>query len=149
DLFRPATRTKVRGAGVLPAQEIRELVGSGKIRSAIDVSDDQIQPASIDLRLGRKAYRVAASVLPSKNTLIGPKIREILLQEIDLSQPAVLDPNNVYIAQLMEYLALPQDISGTANPKSTTGRLDIFTRLMTEGQSEFEAVRRGYSGDLY
>ena len=149
ELFRQTKRTAPRKSGILPAQEIRELVDTGKIRSDPEVSEHQIQPASIDLRLGRKGYQVVASFLPSKKSLIGPKIKEILVQEIDLSKPALLEPDNVYIVPLMEYLDLPPNIGGSANPKSTTGRLDIFTRLMTEGQSAFEVVHRGYSGNLY
>jgi len=125
------------------------LIRNGKVRSRSEISEGQIQPASIDLRLGDKAHRVVASFLPSGKSLIGPKIRELQLEEIDLSQPALLKPGNVYIARVTEYLALPPDMGGKANPKSTTGRLDIFTRLLTEGQSTFEVVPAGYSGDLY
>ncbi len=148
-LFSQTARPGPRKPGILPAQEIRELIKNGKIRSRSQISDDQIQPASIDLRLGEKAYRVLASFLPSAKSLIGPKIKELLLEEIDLSRPALLRPQNVFIAPLIEYLELPPDMGGKANPKSTTGRLDIFTRLMTEGQSTFDVVPKGYSGDLY
>ncbi|MBI4165788.1 MAG: 2'-deoxycytidine 5'-triphosphate deaminase [Acidobacteria bacterium] len=138
-----------RKVGVLPSQEIRELIRNGKIRSRAEISDDQIQPASIDLRLGDVAHRVRASFLPSRKILIGPRTRDLQLEEIDLSQGALLRPQNVYIVPLLENLALPSDMSGKANPKSTTGRLDIFTRLMTESSETFEVVPEGYSGDLY
>lgn len=149
DLFSDRVRPERRKAGILPSQEIRGLIKNGKIRSRAEISDDQLQPASIDLRLGDVAYRVRASFLPSAKSLIGPKIRELQLEAIDLSQPALLSPGNVFIAPLIEHLALPSDMSGKANPKSTTGRLDIFTRLMTEGSATFEVVPEGYSGDLY
>jgi dCTP deaminase len=149
DLLPQTARQGPRKQGILPAQEIRELIKNGKIRSSAEISDNQIQPASIDLRLGDRAYRVRASFLPSGKSLIGPKIRELALEEIDLTQPALLRPENVYIARATEFLALPPDIEGKANPKSTTGRLDIFTRLLTEGQEIFEAVPKGYRGDLY
>lgn len=150
ELFQLNTnRIGPRKSGILPTQELRELIDGGKIRSSSDVSDDQIQPASLDLRLGTRAYRVQASFLPTRKALIGPKIKEILLETLDLTKPTMLDPNSVYIAPLMEYLSLPTDVAGVANPKSTTGRLDIFTRLMTEGQSAFEVVPRGYRGELY
>lgn len=136
------------GSGILPSQTIRTLIETGKI-IAPRVADDQIQPASIDLRLGDVAYQVKASFLPSEKSLIGPKIKELLVKELDLKQPALLTPGNVFIAPLLESLALPSDVGGKANPKSTTGRLDIFTRLMTEGESTFEVVREGYSGGLY
>ncbi len=114
----------------------------------MDITEDQVQPASIDLRLGKVAYRVEASFLPSR-TPISAKIRSLQLEVIDLSNPAVLNKGNVFIVPLLERLVLPSDMSGKANPKSTTGRLDIFTRLMTEGGGEFEQVRSGYRGDLY
>ena len=148
-LFSEMVRPGPRKAGVLPSQEIRELIRNGKIRSRAEISDDQIQPASIDLRLGDVAHRVRASFLPSKKILIGPRTRELQLEEIDLSQPALLRPHCVYIVPLLESLALPSEMSGKANPKSTTGRLDIFTRLMTESSETFEAVPEGYSGELY
>ena len=148
-LFSQTEGPERRKAGILPSQEIRELIRNGKIRSRTDISDDQIQPASIDLRLGDVAYRVQASFLPSKKSLIGPRIRELQLEQIDLGQPALLRAGNVYIVPLLEGLALPPDMSGKANPKSTTGRLDIFTRLMAEASATFEEVPQGYSGDLY
>ena len=138
-----------RRDGILPAQEIRELIANGKICSSVGISEDQVQPASIDLRLSDKAYRLGASFLPNGTTLIEPKIRQLMAEEIDLTRPAVLAPGNVYIAKAAEYLALPQDMEAKANPKSTTGRLDIFTRLITEQQKIFESVPQGYWGDLY
>jgi dCTP deaminase len=149
ELLTQTARNVLRKEGILPAQQIRELIQNGKIRSGLAISEDQIQPASIDLRLSDKAYRVKASFLPSGNSLIGPKIRQLLVEEIDLSRPALLAPGNVYIAQATEYLSLPPDMEAKANPKSTTGRLDIFTRLLTEGQRVFESVPKGYSGNLY
>jgi len=143
------TQSEPRRPGILSSQEIRELIRNGKIRSRMKIGDDQIQPASIDLRLGSKAYRVRASFLPNGKYPIGPKIRELLLDEIDLTRPAVLRTNEVYIVPLIESLELPPDMSGKANPKSTTGRLDVFTRLMTDSGMEFEQVPKGYSGDLY
>jgi dCTP deaminase len=149
DLFPEMTRSEPRKEGILPSQEIRELIRNGKILSRAEIADDQIQPASIDLRLGNIAYQVQASFLPNGKSPIGPKIRELQVAEIDLSKPALLEPLNVFIVPLVESLALPPDMSGKANPKSTTGRLDIFTRLMTESGAEFEEVPEGYSGDLY
>ena len=149
DLFGQSSRVARREQGILPSQEIEELIKNGKIRSTAEISDDQIQPASIDLRLGNIAYRVRASFIPSRKFLISSKIRELQLEAIDLSQPALLDTGGVFIAPLIESLELPVDMSGRANPKSTTGRLDIFTRLMADGSGRFEAVPKGYSGNLY
>jgi len=149
DLFGQTLRTARRAPGILPSQEIEELIRNGKIRSRVPFSGDQIQPASIDMRLGNVAYRVRASFIPSKKFLISAKIRELQLEEIDLSQPALLHAGDLYIIPLIESLELPGDMRGKANPKSTTGRLDIFTRLMAEGSGRFEVIPKGYSGDLY
>jgi dCTP deaminase len=149
ELLTQTLRNTPRKEGILPAQEIQQLIKNGKVLSRVEIAEDQIQPASLDLRLSDKAYRLRSSFLPSGNSLIGPKIRQLLVEEIDLNQPALLAPGNVYIAQAAEYLDLPPDMEAKANPKSTTGRLDIFTRLLTEGQQIFESVSKGYSGDLY
>jgi len=140
-------------SGVLPSQSIRNLIDSGRIapgknfRTAI--SEDQIQPASIDLRLGDVAYRVRASFLPGKTSTVGKKIEDLKMSEVDLTKPAVFEKNCVYIVPLMEELLLPDEVSAKCNPKSTTGRLDIFTRLITDYGEDFEWVRNGYRGKLY
>ncbi|HEY4579818.1 MAG TPA: 2'-deoxycytidine 5'-triphosphate deaminase, partial [Candidatus Acidoferrales bacterium] len=133
----------------MPSQEIRELIRNGKIRSGAEIADGQIQPASMDLRLGTMAYRIQASFLPGRSSTIKTRIKDLCLAEIDLSKPALLEKGAVFIVPLVESLALPSDIGGKANPKSTTGRLDIFTRLITDGGLEFERVPTGYKGDLY
>ena len=143
------TRSEPRKAGILPSQEIRELIRNGKIRSRLEIPDSQVQPASIDLRLGNVAHRIRASFLPNGQSPIGPKIKELQLGEIDLTEPAELRAGEVFIVPLIEGLELPRDIGGKANPKSTTGRLDIFTRLITECGAPFEEVPLGYKGDLY
>ena len=148
-LFSGMQRSETRKEGVLPSQEIRELINNGKICSSESIAEDQVQPASVDLRLGRVAYRVEASFLPNRASTITAKIRALQRDEIDLSQPALLTKGHVFIIPLVETLALPPDMSGKANPKSTTGRLDIFTRLMTEWGTEFEEVPSGCRGNLY
>jgi dCTP deaminase len=142
---------KPTGEGILPSQEIVHLVQTGKICSSLDITDDQIQPSSLDLRLSHEAHRIRASFLPGKSTTLLNKARSngMLMETIDISDGALLQPNVIYIIPLIESLALPPDIYGIANPKSSTGRLDIFTRLLTEFGDEFERVRRGYSGGLY
>jgi dCTP deaminase len=139
------------GPGILPWQEIKRLVQSGRISAVPDIPESQIQPASIDLRLGREAYRVQASFLRGRSATLLTKVHELLHSTIDLTQPtpAVLEPGVVYIIPLLERLNLPDDIQGIANPKSTTGRLDVFTRLITECGDEFDHVPKGYSGELY
>jgi dCTP deaminase len=137
--------------GILPSQEICDFIAAGKIRSTTEIAEDQVQPSSIDLRLSHEAYRVRASFLPGKSTTLLDKAKTngMLVETVDLSRPALLEPGVVYIIPLMESLALPPEVYGIANPKSTTGRLDIFTRLITEPGDEFERVRRGYNGKLY
>lgn len=148
-LFSRVREFDSRKAGILPSQEIGELISNGKVgASSTEITEDQIQPASIDLRLGKIAYQVEASFLPSL-TPISAKTRALQREEIDLTKPALLERGKVYIVPLLEHLALPSDMSGKSNPKSTTGRLDIFTRLMTEGGGEFEQVPSGYKGALY
>jgi dCTP deaminase len=148
-LFSEMARSEPRRSGILPSQEIRELIRNGKIRSHTDIPDAQVQPASIDLRLGSVAYQVKASFIPNGTFPVGPKITQLLLREIDLRHPAVLSPGHVFIVPLIESLDLPPDTGGKANPKSTTGRLDIFTRLITESGAPFEDVPMGYKGGLY
>ena len=139
------------GEGILPSQEIRDFIENGIIRSTADITDDQVQPSSIDLRLSHEAYRVRASFLPGKSTTLLTKATSngMLTNTLDISNPTLLERGVIYIIPLMESLALPSDIYGIANPKSTTGRLDIFTRLITESGDEFERVPRSYSGKLY
>lgn len=140
------------GTGILPSQEIVDFVDMGFISSpGAKIGDDQIQPSSIDLRLSEVAYRVQASFLPGRNTTLENKAKSngMFNSQLDISKPTLLERNVIYIIPLMESLRLPSNVYGMANPKSTTGRLDIFTRLITETGDEFERVRKGYAGRLY
>ncbi|MBI2818664.1 MAG: 2'-deoxycytidine 5'-triphosphate deaminase [Acidobacteria bacterium] len=138
-----------RGTGVFPSQRIQEFLATGRIRTRLPVEPKQIQPASLDLRLGPIAYRVRASFLPGRAATVEEKVRELGMAEIDLRTGAVFEKRCVYIVPLMEEWFLPEDVSGKANPKSTTGRLDLFTRLITDFGTEFEKVPAGYKGKLY
>ncbi len=135
--------------GVLPVQRIKALIEAGHVCSEHPISEDQIQPSSIDLRLGAVAYRVRASFLTGKHAPVEKKIESLQMHQIDLTKAAVLEKGCVYIVPLMEELRLPPKISGKANPKSTTGRLDVFTRLISDYGMEFERVEAGYKGKLY
>lgn len=139
---------ELKTTGLLPSQRLEECIEAGYIRSAQPIGAEQVQPSSIDLRLGPVAYRVKASFLPSHAT-VASKLRDLLIAEIDLSTPGELVKGNVYIVPLQEELNLPSFLWGKANPKSTTGRLDIFTRLLTDYAEEFESVPNGYKGKLY
>ena len=135
--------------GVLPSQYIKELIDRNYMFSNENINEDLIQPASIDLRLGFKAWRVPASFLPGKNSTVEEKLNQIAMHEFSLSNGAVLECGCVYIVKLLEGLNLPKNISGMANPKSSTGRLDIFARLITDFGSAFDTVPAGYKGHLY
>ncbi len=139
----------MRNLGVIPDQGLRALIASGAISANPDFIDGQIQPASLDLRLGTVAYRVRASFLVGHNRRVTDRIAEFEMHRIDLSQGAVLEKGCVYVIPLMESLALPAGITAVANAKSSTGRLDLLTRLITDGGSEFDRIAEGYHGPLY
>src|SRR5216110_2293122 len=128
---------------------IAAMADAGLIRPEYPFVESQIQPASLDLRLGDIAYRVRASFLPGPDSTVAERIDELKLHEIDLSDGAVLETNCVYVVPLLESLALPQAISATANPKSSTGRLDVFTRVIADGTRRFDVIEHGYHGPLY
>ncbi len=134
--------------GILPCQSIDALIEQGAIASASAWDRDQVQPASLDLRLGARAWRVRASFLPGSNTVAG-RIRDVAMHELDLTRGAVLERGCVYIAELQERLALPAGVSARANPKSSTGRVDVFVRLLSDQGSRFDDVAEGYSGPIY
>ena len=135
--------------GILPDRMIAQLAKSGAIISAREFAADQIQPASLDLRLGNVAYRVRASFLPGPHGTVGRRIADLKLHEIPLSNGAVLETGCVYIVPLAEALNLPPDISASANPKSSTGRLDVFTRVIADSMRGFDRIHAGYRGPLY
>jgi dCTP deaminase len=135
--------------GVIPDQGLRALIAAGAIKADPDFITGQIQPASIDLRLGQIAYRVRASFLVGAKRTVAARIAEFEMHRIDLSQGAVLEKGCVYVIPLLESLALPPDITAVANAKSSTGRLDLLTRLITDGGTEFDRIAEGYHGPLY
>ncbi len=135
--------------GIFPSQTIEALIRDKTIQAREEITKDLIQPASLDLRLGPVAYRVRASFLPGPDSTVLEKIEALGMHEIDLDDGAVLERGCVYIVPLLEHLALDQRIGAFANPKSSTGRLDVFTRLITDRSNRFDAVARGYSGRLY
>src|SRR5262245_35226784 len=138
----------VEDRGILPDRMIAVLAADGGILSENQFVPDQIQPASLDLRLGEVAYRVRASFLPGRTT-VSQRIDDLKLHEIPLSDGAVLETGCVYIVPLLESLALPEEISAAANPKSSTGRLDVFTRVIADETRGFDRIEAGYHGPLY
>ncbi len=139
-----------RSTGLWPSQALRGAVMLGhEIMAAEPIGDDQIQPASIDLRLGEVAYRVRASFLPGARDTVRDKLERLSMHRIDLTQGAVLEKDCVYIVPLLEHLALRKRVSAMANPKSSIGRLDVFARVITDQGSEFDRIREGYKGPIY
>ncbi len=137
--------------GILPFQHIRAMVREGEITALKEIEPEQLQPASLDLRLGRVAYRVRASFLPGPNATVMEKINQLDGYHIDLTtlQGAVLEKGCVYVIPLLESLSLKSGLAGFANPKSSTGRLDILTRLITDRSISFDQVQPRYEGPLY
>ena len=144
-----AGQTPRHTTGILPYQALKELIRNKEIMASAEFSEQQVQPASLDLRLGSAAYRVRASFLPGESTTVKQKIDVFGMHKIDLAAGAVLEKGCVYIVPLLEHVALSSRISGLANPKSSVGRLDIFTRLITDRASEFDRIPAGYEGPLY
>ncbi|MCC6006169.1 MAG: 2'-deoxycytidine 5'-triphosphate deaminase [Rhodobacteraceae bacterium] len=136
-------------SGVLPDHAIEALLTAGHLSAPIPLVADQIQPASLDLRLGARAWRVRASFLAGRDAPVASRLPEFEMHAIDLSAGAVLEKGCVYLVELIERLDLPGDISAVVNAKSSTGRLDLLTRLIVDGSPEFDRVPAGYAGPLY
>ena len=135
--------------GILPCQAIEALVATGAVSASTTLAPGQVQPASLDLRLGARCWRVRASFLPGPGRTVAERLKAVVMHELDLEGGEVLERGCVYIAELQERLALPPGVSARANPKSSTGRLDIFVRLLTDGGPAFDDVAPGYGGPLY
>src|SRR3984957_7646449 len=139
-----------RSTGLLPSQTLRGAIRLGhELLATVPIGEDQVQPASLDLRLGEVAYRVRASFLPGARSTVKEKLDQLSMHRIDLTAGTVLERDCVYIVPLLEMTALPRRTTAAANPKSSTGRLDIFARIITDHGVEFGRVREGYKGPLY
>jgi len=141
--------TDAHTAGILPCQTIEELIAREAITSQTPFDRDQVQPASLDLRLGARAWRVRASFLPGLGRRVTERLKDVAMHELDLTRGAVLEKGCVYIAELQESLALPANVAARGNPKSSTGRVDVFVRLLTNHSRAFDDVEAGYEGPLY
>lgn len=135
-------------AGVIPSQHIRSAISAGVISGETPVPLGNVQPASLDLRLGDVAYRVRCSFLPN-DSRVQDRVDTLTVNTLDLTSGAVLEVNRPYIIPLRERLALPEDVYGKASPKSSVGRVDVFTRVITDSGKRFDYVDSGYSGPLY
>ena len=147
--------TSTRHAGILPYQDIKRLISGRHIGASMPIEDRQIQPASLDLRLGRKAYRLISSFLPELSA-ISTRLNvldfyqsDLVMYEMDLTEGAILEKGHVYLVPLLEHLKLPKTLRARSNPKSTTGRLDVFTRVVTDLNAGFDEIRPGYHGPLF
>jgi dCTP deaminase len=136
-------------SGIWPAQRLKAGVERGDIRAVDRIEDAQIQPASLDLRLGSWAYRVPASFLPGPQTTVRDKLEFLADEKLNIEQGAVLQRGQVYIVELQESLRLKRRTSGSANPKSSTGRLDVFARVITDFGIEFDVIPERYNGPLW
>jgi dCTP deaminase len=146
----PAEAASSGRPGVLPAQELRRAIAEEWIRSDLyRIPQESVQPASLDLRLGDFAWALRCSFLPDAASKVEEKIADIAFQKIDLRDGAALERDRPYLVPLIEELALPGDIRAKANPKSSTGRLDVFTRVITDGNPSFDEIPFGYRGKLY
>jgi dCTP deaminase len=138
------------GDGVLPSQGLREAVKRGWIVSgAYRDPLEEIQPASIDLRLGEFAWALRCSFLPDVNSTVEEKVADVAFDRIDLRDGATLERDRPYLVPLIEGLRLPPEVRGRTNPKSSTGRLDVFTRVITDRSHRFDEITPGYQGRLY
>lgn len=138
-----------KSPGVLPDHALSDLIDQGFISADIAITKDQIQPASLDLRLGRTAWRLRASFLAGRGKKISERLEDFEMHRFDLADGAVLEKGCVYLIPLMEHVRLQPGISAVANAKSSTGRLDLLTRLVTDDGTEFDRLPDGYDGPLY
>lgn len=147
--------TRTRATGILPYQDLKRVIARGAICSDVQIENRQVQPASLDLRLGKKAYRLLASFLPeqtdmtSRLNVLDFYQSDLVMYEMDLTGGAILEKGHVYLVPLLERLDLPVHLHARSNPKSTTGRLDVFTRVVTDLNTGFDEIRAGYRGPLY
>lgn len=136
-------------SGIIPSQHLKSMIDRGEVSGSSPITEEQIQPASLDLRLGDVAYRVRASFLAGDGKTVATRLDEFEMHQIDLTEGAVLEKGCVYVVPLMERVNLPGAVQAVANAKSSTGRLDLLTRTIVDGGTEFDRIPPGYSGPLY
>jgi dCTP deaminase len=143
------TDSALETPGILPYQAIQALIATGAIAAETPFTDIQVQPASLDLRLGARVWRVRASFLPGMGRTVAERLSDVAMHELDLTKGAVLERGCVYIAEVQERLRLPKGVQARANPKSSTGRVDVFVRLLTDHSAAFDDVAEGYAGPCF
>src|SRR5438094_9482023 len=136
--------------GVLPAQQLRDAVSNGWLRAGEwRIPPEAVQPASVDLRLGEHAWALRCSFLPDSDSTVEEKVSDLAFERIDLRDGATLERDRPYLVPLIAHLSLPPQVRARANPKSSTGRLDVFTRVLTDRSHRFDEIAPGYEGALY
>jgi dCTP deaminase len=136
--------------GVLPAQRLREAIAEDWITAgAWRIPGESIQPASLDLRLGERAWALRCSFLPDSDSTVEQKVEDLAFEQVDLRDGATLERDRPYLVPLIEELRLPEQVRAKTNPKSSTGRLDVFTRVLTDRSHRFDEIAAGYCGKLY
>ncbi len=136
--------------GVLPSQRLREAVSrEWMVAGDWRIPRESVQPASVDLRLGEHAWALRCSFLPDSDSTVEEKIEDLAFERIDLRDGATLERDRPYLVPLIEQLRLPEEIRAKTNPKSSTGRLDVFTRVLTDRSHRFDEIAAGYHGTLY
>lgn len=133
--------------GILTHAQIDGLLRDGHVAAAVPVVEEQRQPASLDLRLGTEALAIRAGFLPRGS--VEEHVQSLVVDRVSLREGAVLRRNQVYLVKLLEDLALPRHVSARANPRSSTGRIDVFTRTVVDGHDRFDDIPSGYEGPLW
>ena len=143
---KPLARDSARQTGVLPAQRLREAIANGwLVAGEWRIPGESVQPASVDLRLGERAWALRCSFLPDSDSTVEQKAEDLAFEEIDLRDGATLERDRPYLVPLVEELRLPAGVRAKANPKSSTGRLDVFTRVLTDRNHRFDEISAGYT----
>ena len=147
-LSRELVRSLRGKSGYLTNQSIELACHEGIINSRVSLLASQFQPVSLDLRLGTHAFRIQSSFLPENDT-VEIKLNEVKLYEIDLRDGGILEKGAIYLIPLLEELDFPKNFQGRTNPKSSTGRLDMFTRVIVDHGHRFDEIPSGYKGKMY
>jgi dCTP deaminase len=149
------TGDRLLAPGTLEIDALRQLVAAGHVQAPGGIRPEQIQPASIDLTLSEEAWRMPGSILPLAAGIGRPGetvrelVRSLALERLDLSQPSCLGRDQVYFARLREHVSLPAGMEAYANGKSSTGRIDLATRVLSDGSPRYDRVPAGYRGELW
>lgn len=141
--------TDISISGTFESQHIIELINEQRLTSNTGIADDQIQPASLDLSLSSEAYRMPGSILCLPGEQVRDLIKELSLEQVNLSNPTTLARGQVYLVRLREYFDLPTGLAAYTNSKSSTGRIDLATRVIADSSPRYDRIPEAYNGDLW